>query len=81
MSLCKYCSKDIEDQKTTTCFNSYVDFEDNSSWPREVYPEDEKERCSVCNVVPGAIHHKDCYMERCPKCGKRLVSCGCLIKR
>ncbi|MCX5812209.1 MAG: hypothetical protein NT178_06660, partial [Proteobacteria bacterium] len=81
MSLCQHCSKDTEDPKTTTCFNSYVDFEDSCSLPREPYAEDETERCSVCHVVPGAYHHKDCYMERCPRCGKRLISCGCLAKR
>jgi hypothetical protein len=81
MSVCECCGKDVEDPKTSTCFNGYIDYQDNTSLPREPYPEDEAEKCSVCHVVPGAIHHKDCYMERCPCCGKRLVSCGCLIRR
>jgi hypothetical protein len=81
MPICKHCGKDTEDSKTTTCFNSYIEYQDNKSLSREPCSEDETERCTVCNVVPGAIHHKDCYMERCTRRGKRLVSCGCLIIR
>jgi len=81
MPMCRHCSKDTDDPRTTTCFNGYIEYQDNTSLPRERYSEDETERCSVCNVVPGAIHHKDCYMERCPRCGQRLASCGCLVEK
>jgi hypothetical protein len=79
MTICKRCGKDLEDLKTTACFASFIDYEDTSA-PRVPYRESETERCPVCGVVPGKIHHQDCYMEQCPRCGKRLVSCGCLIR-
>jgi len=78
MPICKHCSKDTEDPKTTTCFNGYIEYQDHTALSRVPYSEDEEERCSVCNVIPGAIHHKDCYMEKCAICGMRLVSCGCM---
>jgi len=81
MPACRHCSKDTDDPKTTTCFNGYIEYQDKTSLSRQPFSEDETERCLVCNVLPGAIHHKGCYMERCPRCGKRLISCGCLVEK
>lgn len=79
MPKCNRCGKDTDDSNTTTCFNDHIEYPDNEALSR--LPHSEDGRCPVCNVIPGAIHHKDCYMERCPRCENRLISCGCLTER
>jgi hypothetical protein len=34
-------------------------------------------RCGDCGSTPGHLHHPECDMERCPRCGGQLISCGC----
>lgn len=33
--------------------------------------------CHDCNVASGQYHHLGCDMERCPICGRQLITCGC----
>lgn len=75
--LCRHCGKDMSDPRTSTCAGGYIDYADGESFHRIPYPEDEKERCPKCSVSPGGFHHDGCYIERCPRCGERLVSCAC----
>ncbi len=80
MTTCKHCGKAIDDPHTTTCIRDFIEYQDDVTLQRLRYTDDEKEQCAVCHVNPGAFHHRGCYMERCPRCGQRLISCGCLIR-
>lgn len=75
--LCRHCGKNMHDPRTTTCAGGYIDYPNGESHPRVPYPADETGRCPRCGVAPGGFHHDDCYIERCPRCGERLVSCAC----
>lgn len=35
-------------------------------------------RCGDCGARPGNVHHHGCDMERCPRCGRQSISCGCV---
>ena len=39
------------------------------------------EECHDCGVSEGQIHHDGCDMERCPFCGRQLISCSCIYKQ
>lgn len=76
---CKWCDQEMTSDKTKSCLKtSKVDFPDGTSLPAVPFHCDPKYRCGDCGVASGGFHHPGCDMERCPKCGGQLISCGCL---
>jgi hypothetical protein len=40
----------------------------------------ERNKCHDCDAMEGEFHEFGCDMERCPFCGRQLISCGCRTK-
>jgi hypothetical protein len=34
-------------------------------------------RCGDCGARSGGFHHLGCDLERCPRCRRQLITCGC----
>ena len=41
----------------------------------------EKHKCHDCGVEEGRLHRFGCDMERCPFCGKQLITCNCVYEK
>jgi len=79
MALCEDCGKDMRKETDSCTKNRLKDDETGEALLRNTTYFDVNERCHDCNILnkQGNIHHLGCDMERCPKCGLQLISCGC----
>ena len=80
MAICKRCNKDMLDDEVKTCDkNRFIKYSDGLKLPTSDYHFNERTgRCHDCGIKHGGKHHLCCDVERCPRCGDQLISCGCL---
>jgi len=77
--ICEYCKKEMTSNNTVTCSEKTVKYPDGTELSVVPYePERKGDRCHDCNILDGGSHHPGCDVERCPRCGGQLISCGCL---
>ena len=78
MVLCTECNKEMLDKSTKSCTLKTIII-DGVEFDRVPNYFDNGKRCHDCNIMnkTGNYHHLGCDMERCPKCGGQLISCGC----
>lgn len=80
MTLCLTCNRYLMD--ADSCTASCIRFPDGEELDPIPYGEEAAEegpdRCPDCGVDHAGYHHPGCEVASCPRCGGKLVSCGCL---
>lgn len=79
MAICRVCKKDMTEADGCTA-NKHIEYADGVRLPASTEHFDEPDgRCHDCRAKHGKYHHTGCDVERCPRCGRQLISCGCLF--
>lgn len=78
MAKCSFCGQEMTTSDTCPA-NSVILFPDGKMLrsSKEHFHEPDG-RCHDCGIKHGGWHHPGCDVERCPRCGGQIITCGCL---
>ncbi len=76
---CEDCKRDMT--KAKGCLHSQIKFEGGKWLDRSQEHWNDEGRCGDCAAKVGEFHHYGCDVERCPKCGEQLITCGCITDK
>lgn len=72
MAICEYCKLEMNTARSCTVEALHM-----GGMPFPLARHRARSRCGDCGVAHGGLHHLGCDLQRCPRCGRQLLSCGC----
>lgn len=80
MAICVYCQLEMTSARSCTVDALHVGGRRFVLAPHGTEPGMSRfrgRRCGDCGVEWGGLHHLGCDLQRCPRCDRQLLSCGC----
>ena len=83
MAICQYCNSEM--READGCSEAPIVMADGATYEPVRYGDERgwrrsRDRCGDCNTLAGHVHHHGCDLERCPRCLRQAITCGCLWK-